>query len=385
MRARRRVTILSLLGAATLMASAPALAQAELDPPDLRPPAEVPSQVAQLFGSPQQAEPRYDSGELIVRLNQLEGQMRQLNGQIEQLQFRNQQLEQNLRRMQEDYEFRFQELSGRGGGAGAAPAGRAGAVASPPPQQQRPPQAAPVPGAAPGAMPQRRSDVFDPLADPTAPGAPRALGSGPNASVPLSPDGPVGAPGGREAGQPLDITGLAARAASDPTLAPPPPPPVIPPALPGRGGPAEAGRAVPPPATQQAALPPGGGSAQADYQRAYNAVLQQDHAGAETGFRTFLRAYPRDKLVPNATYWLGESLYQRQSYRDAAEQFLKVSTDYPNAQVAPNALLRLGQSLAALGEHEAACATFGEASRKHPNAPQSVKQGLEQEKKRARC
>ena len=114
-------------------------------------------------------------------------------------------------------------------------------------------------------------------------------------------------------------------------------------------------------------------------------MLQQDHAGAEAGFRAFLRGYPRDKLVPNATYWLGESLYQRQSYRDAAEQFLKVSTDFPASQVAPNALLRLGQSLAALGEREAACATFGEASRKHPNAPQSVRQGLEQEKKRARC
>ncbi|BAR99544.1 TPR repeat-containing protein [Blastochloris viridis] len=345
------------------MASAPVLAQSGLDRSDLRPPGEVSSPLAQLFGSPPQAEPRVDGGELIVRLNQIEGQLRQLNGQIEQLQFRNQQLEQNLRRMQEDFEYRFQELGGRGGAAAPAP--------------QRPPQAAPAPGAAP----QRRSDVFDPSATPGAPGAPRALGS---SSAPVPPgDGPVGAPGGRDFGQPLDITGLASRAASDPTLAPPPPPPVIPPALPGRAGTADGARAPAP--AQQAALPPGGGSAQADYQRAYNAVLQQDHETAETGFRGFLRAYPRDKLVPNATYWLGESLYQRQRYRDAAEQFLKVSSDYPKAQVAPNALLRLGQSLAALGEREAACATFGEASRKHPNAPQSVKQGLEQEKKRGRC
>ncbi|BBF91801.1 tol-pal system protein YbgF [Blastochloris tepida] len=365
---------LTAAGVVAALAVAPASAQYG----DGRPPAEVGSPLAQLFGSPPQAEPQMNSGDLVVRLNQIEGLVRQLNGQIEQLQFRNQQLEQNLRRMQEDYEFRFQELGGRGG---------AGRPATPPPQRS---QQSPVPGQSPAQAPlgtQRRSDAFDPAADPTAPGAPRSLGGGPGpvasapaqALPPIPPgDGPVGTPGGREFGQPLDITTLASRAAADPSLPPPPPPPVIPPATPGRA-------ASQPPAAQQAALPPGGGSPQADYQRAYNAVLQQDHDGAEAGFRSFLRTYPRDKLAPNATYWLGESLYQRQRYRDAAEQFLKISTDFPNAQVAPNALLRLGQSLAALGEREAACATFVEAGRKHPGAPQSVRQGLEQEKKRARC
>ena len=128
-------SILSLPRGRHGLASAPAWpSRSRTGPSCARPPT-----VAQLFGSPPQAEPRVDGGELIVRLNQLEGQVRQLNGQIEQLQFRNQQLEQSLRRMQEDFEFRFQELSGRGG---APAASRPGAVA--PPQQQRPPQAAPL-------------------------------------------------------------------------------------------------------------------------------------------------------------------------------------------------------------------------------------------------
>src|SRR5262249_22786386 len=80
----------------------------------------------------------------------------------------------------------------------------------------------------------------------------------------------------------------------------------------------------------------------------------------------FLCKYPDDRLVGDATYWLGESMFQRQRFRDAAEAFLKVSTKYESSAKAPDALLRLGQSLAALGEKEAACASLGEVLRKFP-------------------
>ena len=67
-------------------------------------------------------------------------------------------------------------------------------------------------------------------------------------------------------------------------------------------------------------------------------------------------------MAPEAQYWLGESLFQQQQYRDAAEAFLAVSTKYETTAQAPDALLRLGQSLAALGEKEAACASLGEVA-----------------------
>lgn len=326
---------------------------------DPRPPSDVPT-LAQLFGQPGPSAPSQPNAtDLVVRLNQLEGQVRQLNGQLEQMQYRNQQLEQALRRMQE-------EADGRG-------APRPGAVAP-----SRPVAAAPVPGGAPVGVPPspgRRSDVFDPGADPNAPGAPRPLGSSGPTPPPVSA-GPVGVPGGREPGQPLDITTLGGRPPV-PDLSPPPGLPSS-----GRNAPVVAPAPTPGP---QAALPAPSGSAREDYDRSYNAVLRQDYEGAESGFRAFLQTYPRDRLTPNATYWLGESLFQRQRWREAAEHYLKVSTAYPNAQVAPNSLLRLGQSLLALGEREAACATFGEGMRKYPNAPQSVRQGLDQEQRKARC
>src|SRR5262245_58148460 len=99
--------------------------------------------------------------DLVVRLERLESQIRQLTGAIEQLQFRNQQLEGQVRRMQEDNEYRFQELGAKGGGRATA---------------QPRPQSAP-PGPAPTTTPGRRGDAFDPTQNPNAPGTPRTLGS----------------------------------------------------------------------------------------------------------------------------------------------------------------------------------------------------------------
>src|SRR5471032_1391265 len=118
---------------------------------------------------------------------------------------------------------------------------------------------------------------------------------------------------------------------------------------------------------------------------AYGYVLHKDYALAEQAFRDLVKKYPNDRLVPDAQYWLGESLFQRQRYRDAAELFLAVSTKYDKAGKAPDSLLRLGQSLVALNSKESACATLAEVGRKFPRASAGVKRGVEQELKRAHC
>jgi tol-pal system protein YbgF len=122
-----------------------------------------------------------------------------------------------------------------------------------------------------------------------------------------------------------------------------------------------------------------------EFDVAYGYVLRRDFNIAEESFRSFLSKYPNDRLTGDATFWLGESLYQRQRFRDAAEQFLNVSTKFESNTKAPDALLRLGQSLAALGEKEAACASLGEVARKFPRASAAVKQGVDREQKRGRC
>jgi tol-pal system protein YbgF len=314
------------------------------------------------------ARAQMSESELVMRLNRLENQVRELTGQVEQLQHRNSQLEQQLR------------------GAQPAPASVQHRAAAPPPQYSPPPaypqQTAPtVEPYSPPPAGGRRGDAFDPSANPGAPGAPRSLGA-PATFIPSPPvenrqdEESVGAPGGREAGAPLDLGTMSEEAAY-----PPPRGTVrqIPGALP-----------APPPrnpsatGVQQMAMAPSN-TPKDEYDLAYGYVLRKDYALAEEALRAFLKKHPNDRLVADANYWLGESLFQRQRYREAAESFLTVSTKFQTAGKAPDSLLRLGQSLAALKEKEAACATFGELPRKYPRAPANVRQAAEKEQKRMGC
>ena len=66
---------------------------------------------------------RVDPVHIEDRFNQLQQSITLLTGQIEQLQYRNQQLQQQLEKMQADYEFRLDQMEkGKGGGGGPRPA-----------------------------------------------------------------------------------------------------------------------------------------------------------------------------------------------------------------------------------------------------------------------
>ena len=114
-------------------------------------------------------------------------------------------------------------------------------------------------------------------------------------------------------------------------------------------------------------------------------MQRKDYALAEETMKNFAQKYPSDRLIANSQYWLGESYFQRQKYREAAEVFLGVTTKFDKSAKAPDALLRLGQSLAALKEKEAACAALGEVTRKYPHASAGVKAAVNREQKRGKC
>ncbi|SDQ95826.1 tol-pal system protein YbgF [Rhizobiales bacterium GAS113] len=298
-----------------------------------------------------------DASEVVVRVSQLEAQMRQMSGKIEELQFQNQQLREQLKRFQEDTEFRFQD-SGKGSGQASTP--RASALPASPPRQI----ASSVPGAVP-PRPAGRGDAYDPQADLNAPGAPRPLGSPDSAAPPMrrsampgpimeDPDAPR-----VPAGTPLDIAGAGGPAG-------------MPPAQPAR--PALASMAA-----------TGTDSVRADFDNAYTFIQQRQFEQAEMGFRSFLQSHPRSKLTPDATYWLGESYLQRARYRDAAEQFLKITTSFGTSSKGPDGMFKLGVSLRGLGANDQACATFAEIGRKYPTARPTLLKDVQREQQRAKC
>ncbi|WFU41916.1 tol-pal system protein YbgF [Bradyrhizobium sp. CB82] len=307
-----------------------------------------------------------DDADPEMRIERLENQLRQLTGQNEELQYRNRQLEERLRQLE--------------GGAQGAPAQQPNVAAAPPApgyrQQQQPVQqpayepqiAAPAPivqeQPAPGAPGvRRRGDAFDPNQNPNAPGAPRALGGG---QQPMAAGAPVGAPGGRGAGEPLDLANTGGRY----------PQAAAPAAQSGYPAPAAGGGLSTQPPSQ---------SPRDEFDLGIGYMQRKDYALAEQTMKNFTQKYPSDPLLGDAQYWLGESYFQRQQYRDAAEAFLAVTTKYDKSAKAPDSLLRLGQSLAALKEKEAACAAFGEVGRKYPRASAGVKAAVDREQKRVKC
>ena len=115
---------------------------------------------------------RGDSVYVDDRLNQLQQSLTMMTGQIEQLQHRNAQLQQQLEKMQTDYEYRIEQLEKGGGGAGGRPAPRPGAQAAAPAAA---PSAAPSPGGAGGSADQLYDEAFKKLQEGDYAGAERGF------------------------------------------------------------------------------------------------------------------------------------------------------------------------------------------------------------------
>ncbi len=257
-----------------------------------------------------------------VRLSALEEALRQLTGQVEEVNFNLSQLRERVERMSTDTDFRLTQLEKAAQNAAAA-------------------QAAPPADDAKAAPPPEK--------------APPSGNSGSNAA---------------------GTTGLAPGPATLGSVG---------------GKPAINGKPIPPGAKPPAAepapvlvpLPPGSPKEQYDY--AFDLLIRAQYAQAEGALRSFIAAYPNDGLTPNAQYWLGESFFARQNYKDAAEQFLIGYQKYPQSLKAPDNLLKLGLSLQNLGKKPEACAAYGRFSKEYPAASVTLKRRVAEEQQRLTC
>lgn len=305
-----------------------------------------------VFGAKKEAVP--------VRLAQaagttaLEDQIRQLNGKIEELNFQVLQMQEQIRKQQEDNEFRFQQLEqgGSGGNQQKSDAGHSGTdtnVASAPARQP-----AQDSGAAAGGQ-----SVEDVIID-SGNGEPGTVI--PGTGTPPKTFGTITVD---KNGNVIDAEGSTQSTTPD--------------AAPAASAQSDgSGNSV------VAALPPTN-NADELYRNAYQFILSGDYSTAEQGFRDHISRFPKDTKAADAHYWLGESLLGQQKYRDAAETFLAASKDYPKAKKAPDMLLKLGISLVALNQRDVACATFGEIGKRYPNASGALKARVKQERTQASC
>lgn len=258
----------------------------------------------------------------------LQEEMRQLNGRIEELTFQLLELQEQMRRMQENNEFRFQELEGTNqtdAGGTAAPAA-----------SQDTDVAATVPDP---AMPTTDQVVTGNASEDRA-APPRNLGT-------LTIDG-----SGKVVGGDVDFSQGQIDSAID-------------------------GKAVASVATT--------GSAEDLYRAGYKHVLNGEYGVAEEIFRSLVEQYPDDPLVADARFWLAESVRGQGRLEEAAEIFIAVRTDYPSAQKAPETLLKIGQIMAMLGNRDVACVTFDDAEARYPSMSATVRTLIRDERTKAQC
>ena len=79
------------------------------------------------------------------------------------------------------------------------------------------------------------------------------------------------------------------------------------------------------------------------YEKAVNLILKDrlyDQAIPE--FRAFLQNFSESSYVPNAHYWLGQLLFNKQDWAGAGEQFQSLISNYPDSSKRADATLKLG-------------------------------------------
>jgi tol-pal system protein YbgF len=79
------------------------------------------------------------------------------------------------------------------------------------------------------------------------------------------------------------------------------------------------------------------------YDKAVNLILKDrlyDQAIPE--FESFLQNFPNSSYVPNAHYWLGQLLFNKQDWAGAGGQFQSLIANYPDSSKRADATLKLG-------------------------------------------
>ncbi|WP_273785876.1 tol-pal system protein YbgF [Brucella intermedia] len=121
------------------------------------------------------------------------------------------------------------------------------------------------------------------------------------------------------------------------------------------------------------------------YQASYQYLMSGDYKAAETGFREHVKRYPADPSTAEARFWLGESLYGQGRYPEAATVFIDTQRDYPDSKRAPENMFKLGMTLEKMDNRDVACATFAQIPERYPKAAPAILKRVADERTRAKC
>jgi len=104
------------------------------------------------------------------------------------------------------------------------------------------------------------------------------------------------------------------------------------------------------------------------YDSAVNLIKIREYDKAEVAFQSFIDRFPSSKFTPNAHYWLGQLLYNKELWDQASEQFSIVANRFPDSTKHPEALLKLGIIAQRKGDTATARELFQQVITQYPNS-----------------
>ncbi len=129
--------------------------------------------------------------------------------------------------------------------------------------------------------------------------------------------------------------------------------------------------------------PQGSGNSVNDYNEARTLLEQRNFAEAEVALTHFIKKYPKDPMLVNATYWLAETYYIRSDYAQAALKFgeaYQAYLDHKNSPYkeqalskGPEIIFKLASSLYNIGKYKDAKLTLEELNSEFPKLPGNIR------------
>ncbi|MEW9798071.1 tol-pal system protein YbgF [Alteromonas sp. CYL-A6] len=108
------------------------------------------------------------------------------------------------------------------------------------------------------------------------------------------------------------------------------------------------------------------------YDNAVNLILKsREYDKAIPAFQSFIERFPDSEYAPNAHYWLGQLLFNKQAWDDAKVQFEVVANRFTDSSKRPDALLKLGVIAERQGNSAQARALFQQVLSEYPDSSAS--------------
>jgi len=104
------------------------------------------------------------------------------------------------------------------------------------------------------------------------------------------------------------------------------------------------------------------------YESAYASFKGKKYKEARERFNSFIARHPKDSLVGNAHFWIGEAYFAEKDFENAILSYETLIKGYPRNEKIPGALYKQGLSFMELGDKKTAKVIFDKIIEKYPDS-----------------